>query len=256
MVNRRTTSASNKPAPAFTTRLRTWIKPSEKTIYNAILGTSDGMTVPFVVMASLAGVSNARLVMLAGLAELIGGAVSMGAGGILGAKSDEERHFSEMRYTARLVETHPDSAPDCLINSIADDLPPGIVAAIETHYHTLSTPAKVQLIMRFHTDPDPCPSDIYKAAATFFFAYFSGLPALIPYIVVEEDQVNLAFYISIGITTVLSFAYGWAKTGYNVGWTGAGNVGRCIRGGLAFFGVVAVASALSVVIVRGIDHNL
>lgn len=256
MVNRRTTSASNKPAPAFTARLRTWIEPSEKTIYNAILGTSDGMTVPFVVMASLAGVSNARLVMLAGLAELIGGAVSMGAGGILGAKSDEERHLSEMRYTARLVETHPDSAPDCLINSIADDLPPEIVTAIETHYHTLSTPAKVQLIMRFHTDPDPCPSDIYKAAATFFFAYFSGLPALIPYIVVEEDQVNLAFYISIGITTLLSFAYGWAKTGYNVGWTGAGNVGRCIRGGLAFFGVVAVASALSVVIVRGIDHNL
>lgn len=214
------------------------------------------MTVPFVVMASLAGVSNARLVMLAGLAELIGGAVSMGAGGILGAKSDEERHYSEQRRTTKLVENHPDGAPDCLTNSLVDDLPPEIVRAIESHYQTLSTPAKVQLIMRFHTDPDPCPTDTYKAAATFFFAYFSGLPALIPYIVVQQDQVDLAFYTSIGITTILSFAYGWTKTGYNVGWTGAENIGRCVRGGLAFFGVVAIASALSVVIVRGIDHNL
>ena len=67
---------------------------------------------------------------------------------------------------------------------------------------------------------------------------------------------NLAFYISIGITTVLSFLYGWIKTGYNVGWSGWGNVLRCARGGVVFFGVVAVAAVLSVVITRGIDHNL
>ena len=214
------------------------------------------MTVPFAVMASLAGVTNARLVMLAGLAELIGGAISMGAGGVLGAKSDEERHQAEIRCTTKQIENDPQGALDCLNGSIVDDLPPEIVAAIESHYGTLSIPAKAQLIMRFHTDPDPCPADTYKAAATFFLTYFSGLPALIPYIVVREDQVNLAFYISIGITTVLSFIYGWLKTGYNVGWTGLGNIARCIRGGLMFFGVVAVAAVLSVVIIRGIDHNL
>lgn len=53
------------------------------------MGISDGMTVPFAVTASLAGVTNARLVMLAGLAELIAGAISMAAGGVLGAKSDK-----------------------------------------------------------------------------------------------------------------------------------------------------------------------
>ena len=47
------------------------------------------MTVPFAVTASLAGVTNARLIVLAGLAELIAGAISMGAGGVLGAKSDK-----------------------------------------------------------------------------------------------------------------------------------------------------------------------
>ena len=214
------------------------------------------MTVPFAVMASLAGVTNARLVMLAGLAELIGGAISMGAGGVLGAKSDEERHQAEIRCTTKQVENDPQEALTCLNGSIVDDLPPDIVTAIESHYHTLSTPAKAQLILRFHTDPDPCPADTYKAAATFFLTYFSGLPALIPYIIVPANQVNLAFYISIGITTALSFMYGFAKTGYNVGWTGLGNVARCVRGGLMFFGVVAIAAVLSVVIIRGIDHNL
>ena len=214
------------------------------------------MIVPFAVMASLAGVTNARLVMLAGLAELFGGAISMGAGGVLGAKSDEERHQAEMRCKRQQIEHDPLAARDCLASSLADDLPPDIVTAIESHYNTLSPAAKVQLIMRFQSDPDPCPADTYKAALTFFFAYFSGLPALIPYIVVRSDQVSLAFYISIGITTVLSFLYGWIKTGYNVGWSGWRNVMRCARGGVVFFGVVAVAAVLSVVITRGIDHNL
>lgn len=46
------------------------------------------MTVPFAVTASLAGVADAKIVMLAGLSELIAGAISMGAGGVLGAKND------------------------------------------------------------------------------------------------------------------------------------------------------------------------
>ena len=68
--------------------LRERLKPSKDILYNAILGTSDGITVPFAVTASLAGVTDAKLVMMAGLAELIGGAISMAAGGVLGARTD------------------------------------------------------------------------------------------------------------------------------------------------------------------------
>ncbi len=53
------------------------------------MGTSDGMTVPFALTASLAGiVLNARYVMLAGLAELTAGALSMALGGALQARSE------------------------------------------------------------------------------------------------------------------------------------------------------------------------
>ena len=72
---------------SFVRRCRAW-KPSKEILYNAILGISDGMTVPFAVTASLAGVADAKIVMLAGLSELIAGAISMGAGGVLGAKND------------------------------------------------------------------------------------------------------------------------------------------------------------------------
>ena len=57
-------------------------------ISDAIIGLSDGMTVPFALTAGLASLGDARLVVLGGLAELIAGAISMGLGGLLGAKSE------------------------------------------------------------------------------------------------------------------------------------------------------------------------
>ena len=76
-----------RPSGTILSRLKAW-KPSKEIVYNAVLGTSDGMTVPFAVTASLAGVADAKLVMMAGLSELIAGGVSMAAGGVLGARSD------------------------------------------------------------------------------------------------------------------------------------------------------------------------
>lgn len=57
-------------------------------ISDAIIGLSDGMTVPFALTAGLASLGDTRLVVLGGLAELIAGAISMGLGGLLGAKSE------------------------------------------------------------------------------------------------------------------------------------------------------------------------
>ena len=61
---------------------------SPRVISDAILGLSDGLTVPFALTAGLSTFGNARLVVLGGLAELIAGAISMGLGGFVGAKSE------------------------------------------------------------------------------------------------------------------------------------------------------------------------
>lgn len=56
---------------------------------DAIIGLSDGMTVPFALTAGLSALGDTKVVVFGGLAELIAGAISMGLGGYLGAKSEE-----------------------------------------------------------------------------------------------------------------------------------------------------------------------
>lgn len=46
-----------------------------------VIGLSDGLTVPFALTAGLSAIGSSKLVVSAGLAELIAGAISMGVGG-------------------------------------------------------------------------------------------------------------------------------------------------------------------------------
>lgn len=61
---------------------------SARTIGDLVLGLSDGLTVPFALTAGLSSLGTTRVVVLGGLAELFAGAISMGLGGYLAAKSE------------------------------------------------------------------------------------------------------------------------------------------------------------------------
>ncbi len=63
-------------------------KINRRTISDAILGLSDGLTVPFALSAGLSGLGTTKIVILGGLAELVAGGISMGLGGFLGARSE------------------------------------------------------------------------------------------------------------------------------------------------------------------------
>ncbi len=63
-------------------------KVDARIISDATIGLSDGLTVPFALTAGLSALGNTRVVIYGGLAELIAGAISMGLGGYLGAKSE------------------------------------------------------------------------------------------------------------------------------------------------------------------------
>ena len=55
------------------------------------IGMADGLTVPFALAAGLsAAVSSTAIIVTAGLAEIVAGAIAMGLGGYLAAKSDAE----------------------------------------------------------------------------------------------------------------------------------------------------------------------
>lgn len=69
-----------------TSSTRSRINP--RIVSDAILGLSDGLTVPFALSAGLSALGNTKVVVLGGLAELTAGAISMGLGGFVGAKSE------------------------------------------------------------------------------------------------------------------------------------------------------------------------
>lgn len=74
----------NETASNHSTRVR--VNP--RIVSDAILGLSDGLTVPFALSAGLSALGDTRVVVLGGLAELAAGALSMGLGGYVGANSE------------------------------------------------------------------------------------------------------------------------------------------------------------------------
>ena len=67
-----------------------------ETVRDVVIGMADGLTVPFALAAGLAAaVSSTRVIVTAGLAEIVAGAIAMGLGGYLAARTDAEHYGSE-----------------------------------------------------------------------------------------------------------------------------------------------------------------
>jgi hypothetical protein len=65
-----------------------------ETVRDVVIGMADGLTVPFALAAGLAAaVSTTRIIVTAGLAEIVAGAIAMGLGG--SARTDAEHYGSE-----------------------------------------------------------------------------------------------------------------------------------------------------------------
>lgn len=78
----------NSPDHSSTSSGSSRARINPRIISDAILGLSDGLTVPFALSAGLSALGNTKVVVLGGLAELAAGAISMGLGGYVGAKSE------------------------------------------------------------------------------------------------------------------------------------------------------------------------
>ncbi|KAL9632717.1 MAG: hypothetical protein Q9164_005145, partial [Protoblastenia rupestris] len=167
---------ADQPSGSMLARLKAW-KPSKEILYNAVLGTSDGMTVPFAVTASLAGVADAKIVMLAGLSELIAGGVSMAAGGVLGARSDVQKYtVARQKLTSRLL-SHPLEKEALITDTFTPYLPPHLTASLATHVSTLPTEDQLDFLLRFtpfYNDSDPpTTAGAWKIAFVLALGYFS-----------------------------------------------------------------------------------
>src|SRR5262249_46594211 len=77
-------------------------------VRDVVLGMSDGLTVPFALAAGLTGaVAQTRILVVAGVAEIAAGAIAMGLGGYLAAKSQIEHYASERARERREITEKP-----------------------------------------------------------------------------------------------------------------------------------------------------
>ncbi|KAH8427997.1 VIT1/CCC1 transporter family protein [Aspergillus melleus] len=222
-------------------------------VSDAILGLSDGLTVPFALSAGLSALGDTKVVVLGGLAELAAGAISMGLGGYVGAKSEAESYETTVRETNALISASP-TETSSIVHSIfaAHNIPEAAIAQINTSLHASPTNLRDFLVAFHHRESAPDCNQAWISALTLALGYFvGGFIPLIPYFVV--DRVIVALYCSVAVMAVTLLVFGYIKTGVVRGWAGSENILAGLWGGvqMVFVGGVAAGAAIALVRVIG-----
>lgn len=194
-------------------------KVDPRIISDLIIGLSDGLTVPFALTAGLSSLGDAKLVITGGFAELISGAISMGLGGYLGAKSESDYYSSEVSQEKRkfydnanlvnheiediLLEINPEFSDETIVSFIKD---------LQRRPELM-----VEFIIRFGKGlEEPAENREVVSAATIGGGYLmGGLVPLVPYFFVKEVGTGLVWSIVVMIFTL--FWFGYAKTMLSMG---------------------------------------
>ncbi|KAJ3083204.1 DUF125-domain-containing protein [Rhizoclosmatium globosum] len=180
-------------------------------IRDVVVGLSDGLTVPFALTAGLASLGDSRFVVLAGMAEIVAGAISMGLGGYLAGKSEIEHYDSEYAREAKEIREVPEREEAEIVEIFE---PYGLDReSIEPLLVKLKANPEqwIEFMMKFELNLEkPDSSRVWVSALTIGGSYFmGGLVPLIPYMVVPDSYTALT--ISILSTLVVLFIFGYFK---------------------------------------------
>ncbi|KAL8953636.1 MAG: hypothetical protein Q9222_000522 [Ikaeria aurantiellina] len=258
-------TASNPHRDPFSSKLKYWsrhgyaafraFRPTPRMISDAIIGLSDGMTVPFALTASLSAIGNTRIVVLGGVAELIAGMVSMGVGGGLGAKAESDGYKAKTADTAKLVLGSSVEANGLVHDTLRpygfNHFQREVISKNLMH----SPERMVDYLMRFHhQEKRPDPSRPITCGLTIGLGYaLGGLIPLVPYFCVEKHQVLLALYISIGVMVFALFIFGFVKTVLLAEQDRDKSTWKAICGGLGMVAIGGGSAAVAVGVVHGIS---
>jgi VIT1/CCC1 family predicted Fe2+/Mn2+ transporter len=192
---------------------------ASESVRDVVIGMADGLTVPFALAAGLsAAVSNTRVIVTAGLAEIAAGAIAMGLGGYLAARTDAEHYVSEEARENLEIDTQQgrevEEVKEILGHyGLSGDVLQSVVAAI-----TADRRRWLEFMMRFELGlerPDPKRAPV--SAATIAVSYLvGGLIPLAPYML--TSSIRHALWVSALLTAVALLAFGAVKgqfTGIN-----------------------------------------
>jgi VIT1/CCC1 family predicted Fe2+/Mn2+ transporter len=215
---------------------------SSETVRDIVIGMADGLTVPFALAAGLTGAVDAsRLIVVAGMAEIVAGSIAMGLGGYLAAKSDAEHYQSERaREEREIVERKDDERREVLEilhgYGLSREQSGPILTAFES-----KPKVWVDWMMRFELGlEEPHPGRAVRSALTIALSYIAGgLIPLMPYMILPT--ASQALRISVAATIVALAVFGAVKGHF----TGAPLVKSAVRtaviGGLAAGAAFALA---------------
>lgn len=191
---------------------------SSAVLRDAVIGMSDGLTVPFALAAGLSGVAAAstQLIVTAGVAEIAAGAIAMGLGGYLAARTDVEHYDSERRREEREIKDIPDEEArevTAILQryGLAEDQATIVVNGLRR-----DPVAWVDFMMRFELGLErPDPRRVVFSPLTIGFAYIcGGLVPLLPYMIFKN--IPAALEVSVVLTLIALLIFGGAK-GYFTG---------------------------------------
>jgi vacuolar iron transporter family protein len=212
-------------------------------IRDVVIGMSDGLTVPFALAAGLSGaVESSSIIITAGLAEIAAGAIAMGLGGYLAARTDAEHFYSERekeeRETLEIPEIEEEEVADIFRSYGLEE------SAVQTVVKSISSDQKrwVDFMMKFELGIEvPDPRRARDSALTIALSYvLGGLVPLSPYFLIKS--VPNALLASIAVTAVALFVFGYIK--------GRFTVARPVRSALQTLVVGGFAAAVAFVIAR------
>ncbi|MGH7660621.1 MAG: VIT1/CCC1 transporter family protein [Vulcanimicrobiaceae bacterium] len=179
---------------------------------DVVIGLSDGLTVPFALAAGVSvAVASTRIVVTAGLAEIVAGSISMGLGGYLAARTDVERYLNERRREYREVELVPHIEKDEVRDVFREYgvTGPELERVVD---HIVADPDRwVDFMMRFELGLER-PQTYYApiSALTIAISYaLGGIAPLIPYVLIGD--MRTALWVSCALTLVALFLFGGYK---------------------------------------------
>jgi VIT1/CCC1 family predicted Fe2+/Mn2+ transporter len=192
---------------------------SSESVRDVVIGMADGLTVPFALAAGLsAAVANTDVIVTAGLAEVVAGAIAMGLGGYLAARTDAEHYAAEEQrehHEIDLLREREIGEVEQIFREygLEGDALKSVVGAVASNRQRW-----VDFMMRFELGlerPDPKRAPI--SAATIGGSYVvGGLIPLVPYMFTKD--IGTALQISVAATGVALLCFGAVKghfTGVN-----------------------------------------
>ncbi|WP_036259854.1 VIT1/CCC1 transporter family protein [Methylocapsa aurea] len=181
-------------------------------VRDVVIGMADGLTVPFALAAGLSGaVSSTSIITTAGLAEVAAGAIAMGLGGYLAARTDLEHYRSEYRREQMEIDLVPETERAEVRKILREQ---GLDAALtETVTAALTRDRQrwLNFMMRFELSlEEPEAGREVKSALTIGAAYVvGGLIPLTPYFL--SNAVSQALPLSIALTLTALCLFGGVK---------------------------------------------